>query len=81
MPGPLYITQQGFQEELRLIGNFLQEWNGKSFFLEDQLTLAPDFEIYTDAAGSVGYGVSSRATGLMGHGLRSSSWTPNAGFL
>ena len=36
--------------------NFLQEWNGKSFFLEDQLTSAPDFEIYTDAAGSVSYG-------------------------
>ena len=26
------------------------------FFLEDQLTSAPDFEIYTDAAESVSYG-------------------------
>ena len=26
------------------------------FFLEDQLTSALDFEIYTDAAGSVSYG-------------------------
>ena len=26
------------------------------FFLEDQLTSAPYFEIYTDAAGSVSYG-------------------------
>ena len=30
------------------------EW--EILFLEDQLTSAPDFEIYTDAAGSVSYG-------------------------
>ena len=45
-----------FREDLDLREKFLQGWNGKSFYLEDQLTSAPDFEIYTDAAGSVGYG-------------------------
>ena len=33
----------------------MQGWNGKSFFWEDQLTSAPDFEIYTNAAGYGGY--------------------------
>ena len=29
---------------------------GNPSFLEDQLNSGPDFEIYTDATGSVGYG-------------------------
>ena len=48
----IYLNR-GFRD---LWGKFLQGWNRKSFVLEDQLTSAPDFEIYTDAAGSVGYG-------------------------
>ena len=51
----IYLNR-GFRDDLDLWEKFLQGWNGKSFFLEDQLTSAPDFEIYTDAAGSVGYG-------------------------
>ena len=51
----IYLNR-GFRDDFDLWEKFLQGWNGKSFFLEDQLTSAPDFEIYTDAAGSVGYG-------------------------
>ena len=35
---------------------FLQHWNERSFFLEDHLTAASDFELYTDASGAYGYG-------------------------
>ena len=38
-------------------GIFLWEWNGHSFFLEDQLTAAPDFQLFTNATGALGYGV------------------------
>ena len=51
----IYLNK-GFRDDLELWENFLQRWNGKSFFLEDQLTSAPDLEIYADAAGSVSYG-------------------------
>ena len=51
----IYLNK-GFRDDLDLWEKFLQGWNGKSFILEDQLTSAPELEIYTDAAGSVGYG-------------------------
>ena len=51
----IYLNK-GFMDDLDLWEKFLQGLNGKSFFLEDQLTSAQDLEIYTDAAGSVGYG-------------------------
>ena len=35
---------------------FIQHWNGRSFFLEDHLTAASDFELYTDASGAHGHG-------------------------
>ena len=54
--GHFIYLNRGFRDDLDLWEKLLQGWNGKSFFLEDQLTSAPDFEIYTDAAGSVGYG-------------------------
>ena len=34
----------------------LARWNGRSFFLHRHLSLAPSLHLYTDAAGSVGYG-------------------------
>lgn len=33
----------------------LSDWNGRSFFLEDEFTLAPIIELYTDASG-IGHG-------------------------
>ena len=35
---------------------FLDEFNGKSFFLEDTWETSHTLELYTDAAGSVGFG-------------------------
>ncbi|XP_071112960.1 uncharacterized protein [Haliotis cracherodii] len=34
----------------------LNQWNGISFFHDDHITSAPDLNLYTDAAGSVGHG-------------------------
>ena len=35
---------------------FLSTWNGRSFFLDTAVTPSPDLELYTDAAGTVGFG-------------------------
>ena len=35
---------------------FLSKWNGRSFFLESTPTPAQNLELYTDAAGSIGFG-------------------------
>ena len=32
--------------------HFLQNWNGKSFFMEDYYTDAPDLSLYTDTSGA-----------------------------
>ena len=49
------------QEVLNMWSIFLQNWNGRSFFLEDQLTSAPDLSLYTDASGTHGYGACPRS--------------------
>ena len=46
----------GVREDLNMWSIFLQNWNGRSFFLEDQLTSAADLSLYTDASGAHGYG-------------------------
>ena len=51
----VYLNQ-GVREDLVMWTEFLRHWNGRSFFLEDHLTAAPDFELYTDASGAHGYG-------------------------
>lgn len=35
---------------------FLTGWNGRSFFLDATVTPTPVFELYTDAASTVGFG-------------------------
>ena len=45
-----------FREDLSMWELFLQDWNGRSFFLEEQLTMAPDLHSHTDASGTLGYG-------------------------
>ena len=45
-----------FREDLSMWELFLQDWNGRSFFLEEQLTMAPDLHFHTDASGTLGYG-------------------------
>ena len=35
---------------------FSSEWNGVAFFLEPDWTPAHEFQLFTDAAGNLGYG-------------------------
>lgn len=35
---------------------FLSNWNGISFFYDDNITEAADMQLYTDASGSYGFG-------------------------
>jgi hypothetical protein len=42
--------------DLRMWSQYLLSWNGVSFFYDPFITEAHDLEIYTDAAGSVGFG-------------------------
>ena len=54
------------QEDLNMWSIFLQNWNGRSFFLEGQLTSAPDLFLYTDASGARGYGTYYRGQWFRG---------------
>ena len=76
----IYLNR-GFRDDLDLWEKFLQGWNGKSFFLEDQLTSAPDLEIYTDAAGSVGYGGYFQGHWFNGVWTKEQQLDPKHGFL
>lgn len=44
------------KEDLRMWLHFLKQWNGVSVFYESKLTSNADFELYTDAASTTGYG-------------------------
>ena len=57
----------GVREDLNMWSTFLQIWNGRSFFLEDQLTSAPDLSLYTDASGAHGYGAYYQGQWFRGH--------------
>ena len=45
-----------FFKDLAMWKIFLSKWNGRSFFLESTPTPAQNLELYTDAAGSIGFG-------------------------
>ncbi len=47
---------QDCRAELNMWSAFLLEWNGVSVFHEYRLTSSPDYELYTDASSSKGYG-------------------------
>ena len=52
----VYLNQ-AFREDLTMWKSFLYSWNGRRFFLQDDLTAAPDLRFYNDASGTSGYGV------------------------
>ena len=66
-----------FFKDLAMWKIFLSKWNGRSFFLESTPTPAQNLELYTDAAGSVGFGDISAASGFRAVGLRTCSWANN----
>ena len=45
-----------FFKDLDMWKVFLANWNGRTFFLDSSPTPTPDLELYTDAAGSIGFG-------------------------
>ena len=44
------------QRDIRMWAQFLKSWNGVSMFLEDNITLAHDMQLYTDASSIQGFG-------------------------
>ena len=44
------------RQELEMWFKFLSQWNGIALFLDDSITPAPDFDLYTDASSTLGYG-------------------------
>jgi hypothetical protein len=44
------------REDLRMWSTFLSGWNRISFFYDDQITVAGDMELFTDAASNFGFG-------------------------
>ncbi|XP_071138811.1 uncharacterized protein [Mytilus edulis] len=44
------------RNDLSLWHRFLDQWNGISFFIDDNIVNASDFDLYTDAASTVGFG-------------------------
>ena len=61
--------------------NFYQEWNGKSFFWKTSLLQPQTLKSIQMLQGQSVMEVISRAIGLIGYGLTSSSWTSNTEFL
>lgn len=46
----------GFYKDLAMWEVFLKNWNGINLFLESEQTHSPTLQLYTDAAGSIGFG-------------------------
>lgn len=46
----------GFYKDLAMWEVFLKHWNGINLFLESEQTHSPTLQLYTDAAGSIGFG-------------------------
>lgn len=60
-----------FFKDLAMWRVFISKWNGRSFFLESSTTPAPDLELYTDAASTLGFGGFFRGKWFQGH------WPPH----
>ena len=60
-----------FFKDLAMWKTFLSIWNGRSFFLESTATPTQNLELYTDAAGSIGFGGYFQGKWFQDH------WPPN----
>ena len=67
----LLITEE-CKDDLRWWQVLLNDWNGKSFFLNLQWTTSSDMGLYTDASGSIGWGAYWSEEGRWTHG----TWSP-----
>lgn len=66
----IYLNKT-FHADLAIWLTFLHLWNGRSFFLEEHFSSSPDLQLYTDAAGAIGYGGYFK-----GHWFRG-DWSPD----
>ena len=55
-PYAMLCLPEGVVHDLEWWQNCLTDWNGRSFFLLDNWTPAPDLHLQTDASGSIGWG-------------------------
>ena len=46
----------GYLDDLRMWYEFLDQWNGISFFIDDNFVIAADFDLYTDTSSAIGFG-------------------------
>lgn len=46
----------GCREDMRMWRLLLSNWNGVSLFRENQFSIAPDIDLYTDASSTLGFG-------------------------
>ena len=74
---PVYLDSPS-RAELRLWLHILSNWNGISFFYEEQLSHLEDINLFTDAAPSVGFGGFYMGNGLQLHGLQSYPTNPSS---
>ncbi|KAK3755690.1 hypothetical protein QZH41_008951, partial [Actinostola sp. cb2023] len=74
------------KQDIALWFRSLDHFNGKSFFLDDKWLTSPNLDMYTDAAGSLGYGAIfgrqvQRANARRGRVRDANSREPSAGEL
>ncbi|XP_033744320.1 uncharacterized protein LOC117330207 [Pecten maximus] len=55
------------QQDLFMWYTFTDQWNGNSVFLQETTTLAHDINLYTDAAGGIGFGAFYDGQWFHGH--------------
>ena len=55
-PGQLIYLNREFRKDVVMWQLFLDHWNGVSLFLPPFTEQSPDIHLYTDAAGSIGFG-------------------------
>ena len=57
---------RGVKEDLRVWEQFLLQFNGRCFFLDDNFVTADTLQLYTDASGSLGYGAAFQKSSFSG---------------
>ena len=71
----------GFYKDLSMWELFLTNWNGISLFLESEQTPSPSLQLFTDAAGSIGFGGYLAGQWFHGHWLPEQAINKKTGIL
>ena len=61
------VLDTNFKRDLAWWSEYLTSWNGASFFLQPQWSLAPDLTLYTDSSGTIGFGAYFQGSWFQGH--------------